>query len=289
MTRSPVVHIGYPKAASSYLETYLSAHPDVQVVHTRIPNFDVPLGPLDLPEKGAVCACINEQIAEGVIETGRAVVSKQLMLTPGAWDRVAADIRFDPEEMARRVGIQYPGARILVVIRDQAAWLDSAYRYFLPRLPERQRTFEDFCQTPRGQVYLEAARYDRTIQAYGERFGLPNLCVLRFELLRRSPEDFVARVSEFLGVDVAPPPGGVVNPSSSTAVSRIRRRMPYLDRLPDPVKKLLRQAVGSVAVKKAPILSTDARASIVASYAESNRRTEELLAQIEQESGNTTV
>lgn len=211
------------------------------------------------------------------------------MFTPGAWDRVVSDIRFDPEEMARRVGIQYPDARILVVIRDQADWLGSAYRYFLPRLPERQRSFEDFCLTPRGHIYREAAHYDRTIHAYGERFGLSNLCVLRFELLRMSPETFLARTSEFLGVDLVTLPSGVVNPSSSPAVSRIRRRLPYLDRLPGPVKKLLRRAADAVPTMNSPILSADVRASIAASYAESNRRTEDLLVQIEHEGGLSAV
>lgn len=63
MVRSPVVYIGYPKAASTYMESYFSAHPDVQVVHTRVPNFDVPTGALDIPDDGAVRVCINEQIA----------------------------------------------------------------------------------------------------------------------------------------------------------------------------------------------------------------------------------
>jgi hypothetical protein len=284
MTHPPVVHIGYPKAASTYLEAYLVGHRDVHVLHTRLPNFDVPSRPIALPDDGKVPVCINERIAEGVIEVGQKVVDKQTMLTPGAWDRVATDIRFDPEEMARRIGIQVPNARILMVVRNQAEWLDSAYRYFLPRLPDHRRTFDDFQQTPRGLIYSQAGHYDRTILAYAETFGLQNLCVVRFEDLRRSPDAFVAQVSAFLGVDVASKPAGVVNPSSSPVVTRIRRRLPYLERIPAPIKKLLRRGQGVMKSKSSTILSAEIRSSIDASFAESNRRTEDLLAQIAHES-----
>ena len=285
MTHPPVVHIGYPKAASTYLEAYLTGHPDVHVLRTRLPNLDVPSGPIKLPDDGKVPVCMNEKTAEGVLAIGQKVVDKRSMFTPGAWDRVASDVRFDPEEMARRVGIQVPNARILIVIRNQAEWLDLAYRYFLARLPDHQRTFEDFCQPPRGLIYLEAGHYDRTIRAFAETFGLHNLCVLRFEELRRSPDAFVAQVSGFLGVDVASKPTGVVNPSSSPLITRIRQRLPYLERIPAPIKRMLRRGQGVVQVKSSTILSAETRSSIDASFAESNRRTEDLLARIALESG----
>lgn len=283
MTNTPVVYIGYPKAASTYVENYLNAHPGVQVDRLDIPNLDVPTEPHRPATDDKVQICINEKIAESLIVARGNVVDKKTMFTPGIWSAVSQEIRCDPDEMARRIKALCPTGRVLIVIRDQADWLGSSYRYFLPRLPSGSRSFGDFCSTPRGVAYLEAGHYDRTIRAYGDVFGLHNLCVIRFEQLRRAPDDFVGEICRFLGVGAPAAPRTAVNQSSSVAVSQIRQRLPVLEKIPAPIRRRLRSVAGILPTSGASVLSMDMQSAIKAFYTASNQRTEVLLARIARE------
>jgi len=249
----------------------------VGVRRIDIPNLRAPAGPNGPIGTEGVTVCINEKIAESVVVSGTRAIAKAKMFTPGSWPAVREELRLDPREMARRIATLYPGGRILIIIREQAEWLSSAYRYFLPRLPPQARSFGDFCATPRGIAYLEAGHYDRTIQAYGETFGLQNVCVLRFEQLRRSPDEFVAAICGFLGVTPMSAPEGIENESSSATVTRLRRRLPALERIPAHLRVPLRLALSHVQ-SAAPILPAELQATIRAFYSPSNARTDVLLA-----------
>jgi hypothetical protein len=285
VTTEPVIYIGYPKAASTYVCAYLENHAGVQLIDIDIPNAAEPTGPFVLPDEGSLRVYANEKIAESLIAPRGHVPGKPSMFDPDAGQENRDDVAVDPAEMARRLRILFPGARILIVIRDQGDWLSSAYRYFLPRLPPRQRSFVDFCRTSRGMACLEAGHYDRTISAYVDAFGANAVCVLRFELLRQSRDAFVEALCVFLGVEVQPPREGVVNESSSVAVSLLRRHLPFGDALPAPLRRVLGNIVNALAGRRRRILSDETGALIEAFYAESNRRTDELLAELSQPAG----
>ena len=81
------------------------------------------------------------------------------------------EILVDPDEAASRLHAAYPNAKVLMVIREQAEWLNSAYKYSINELPAGQRSFADYCETPYGNVLLQAGHYDETIRAYIDIFG----------------------------------------------------------------------------------------------------------------------
>ena len=281
--RPSIVHIGYPKAASTFLQDYAAAHPQLSFrMVTMDPLHDASLATLVPPAKQdasdrRVEFFTNEKLAESVLLIGDSRIWHQHKFSPGTWDIVAPHVRFDAAESARRVKSGYGVGKALIIIRDQAEWLLSAYKYFLPNLPAGRRSFADFCDTPRGRIYLEAGHFDRTIEAYFNVFGEKNVKVLRTDLLRNDPVEFAFEFCGFLGVDVRPIPNGRANVGSSNLSTLVRTRFPLVDRLPAGLRKLGGQILGGLPAKDPSLLSPKERAAIRARYADSNDRTDVLL------------
>lgn len=284
VTRSPVLHVGFPKCASTYLETLMSAHPGVQVERMRIPNVERPRASVTIPAGDGVCLAINEKVALGEIAESAAAIRNSEIFELGA----NPDVHFDPGEMAKRLGVMYPEARVLMVFREQTAWLDSAYRYYLPRLPGNRRSFESFCSTARGAVYRQVACYEEAIQAYGDVFGWQNLCVARFEVLRRDRDAFVAGICGFLGVAPVVAPTEIVNPSSPPWATRLRRHFPVLEWGPAGLRRSAVSLAGRLATGDSSSLSAEEISRIESAYAASKRKTQSLIDRIKN-SGGTVV
>ena len=147
-----IVHIGYPKAASTFVFRYLKAHPEVTTARNLMAD---PLL-LPQPEKFALTAkprqdkihvTTDEGIAESVCVIGDPKNWHRFKFQPDVWDRIKNDIVVDPTQKALRLSKIAPRAKILMLIRDQAHWLESVYRYVLSDLPTNRRSFADFCAT----------------------------------------------------------------------------------------------------------------------------------------------
>lgn len=281
--RSSVAFIGYPKAASTLLFDYFQAHPDVLARMVLLtPLTGTTANPADggiesSAESGRLKILTNEKIAESVLVTGDSRVWNANRFIPGAWEKVQNCVRIDPLETARRVRQGYGVGRVLIVVRDQLEWLQSAYKYFLPRLPPRRRSFADFCATPRGMAYLQAGYFDRTIEAYQEVFGRQNVKVMRTEDLARDPEAFQTELCDFLGIGRMPIPKERKNVGSSNQVATIRARYPFLDALPVGVKAMGKIILTKLLPTQRSVISPEEAASIRCRYAESNERTAILL------------
>lgn len=285
-TAADIVYIGYPKAASTFVEHYLAAHDDVTVDRdTQRPLFGDAIDAFDpagspVANRGRIHVSINEKVAESVLYTGDHATWRQEMFTPGAWEAVQPHIRIDPIEAARRIKNAYPDAKVLIVIREQVDWLHSAYRYFLPRLPAGRRSFADFCATPRGIVYLAAGHFDITIAAYADAFGAGKVRVLRFEDLVRAPERFAADLAVYIGLDGRPPPKSKANEGSTVRAAAIRKRFPFVDALPPGIRRLGGRLVSLIPGKGGTMFS-DAEVRMIRSrYAASNGQTKSLLARL---------
>lgn len=280
-----VLHIGYPKSASTSLQKFLRNHPQVAFDH-------VTMGPLSassvadvspeirkLPDDGRVHVLSNEKISESLIFMGDSRVWHRNKFIPGTWDQVASEIRIDPEEAALRVRIGYGSTKILIIVRDQVDWLQSAYKYFLSRLPQRKRSFRDFCETPRGKVYLAAGYFDRTVEAYAGVFDPHNVKVMRLEYLIDDSEEFARALCQFLGVQNVPVPIGTENRGSTNTSATLRARFPFVDKLPSRVRKLGSNVLTWSSSDNSPILSEMEINEIRERYAASNERLALLLEQ----------
>ena len=281
-----IIYVGYPKAASTFVEYYLAAYDQVTVDRdAQWPLYGASIGSVEagVPRNvgdGGIHISINEKVAESVIYAGDHAYWRRQMFTPGAWDTVRSHIRIDPVEAAARMKKAYPAAKVLIVVREQVDWLHSAYRYFMPRLPAAQRTFADFCATPRGIVYLQAGYFDITIEAYIDAFGRDAVKVLRFEDIKRAPESFVAGLTRFIGLDARPLPRDKANEGSTVRAAFIRQKFPGVDSLPPGLRRLGGNLIAMLPGRSGSLLSDSEAQLLKGFYTISNQRTGDLIAQM---------
>ena len=232
----------------------------------------------ELARRARIHVSVNEKVAESVIYVGDHAAWRREMFKPNGWDLVRPHIRIDSREAAERIKGAYSKAKVLIVIRDQADWLHSAYRYFMPRLQAGRRSFADFCATPRGIVYLQAGHYDVTIAAYIDTFGPDRVKVLRFEDLVRAPERFASDLGAFVGLDAGPLPATKANEGSAVRAAMVRKYFPFVDAMPAGVRKFGGRLISMVPGRTRTLLSESEIQMIRGVYALSNERTAKLIA-----------
>ena len=287
VARADVLYIGYPKAASVFVGKFLEAHPDVTTDHNRIEPLLFPgsaaaqaHAAAGKPRPDKIHVSRDEGFAESVCVTGDLATWRRYYHVPGAWDRIKDEVIVDPKEAASRLHAAYPDGKVLIVIREQAEWLNSAYKYSINELPAGQRSFADYCETPYGNVLLQAGHYDQTIRAYADEFGGERVCVLRYEDITEAPDSFAARLCAFVGVSARPLPSRREN-ESHAQMAKLLRYFPIIGRLPRNVKDTIKpHAARLLPGGRGMLLSSNDIRILRSMYALSNRRTEKLIGQL---------
>jgi hypothetical protein len=279
-----VLHIGYPRAASTFVARFLESHPEVSFDEHRLGELLFPYSGRPVvvgkpsPDKTHVSR--DENVAESVCWVKSRENWQRYLYVPGAWDRVKDDIVADPAETALRLHKVHPRAKVLLVIREQADWLQSVYKYAISQLPWNQRSFADYATTPSGIVMLQAGHFDQTIQAYLDVFGSQRVCVLRFEDIVTAPKRFAGELCAFVGISDRPIPQRREN-DTNVQLARIQRFFPLVEQLPRNVKDALKlHAARFLPGARGQILSSREIRLLHSMYAVSNLRTEKLLSQL---------
>jgi hypothetical protein len=166
-----------------------------------------------------------------------------------------------------------------MLIREQADWLHSAYKYSMAELPASQRAFADFCSTPMGIAYLQAGHFDQTIRAYIDVFGNQKVCVLRFEDIVSAPKRFAVELCAFIGISQRPIPPSREN-ETSAQLARIQKLFPIIERFPRKLKTALKPYATHLPGGRGMIISQREVRFVRSIYAASNQRTEKLLSQL---------
>ncbi len=275
--RADALYIGYPKAASTFIRTYLRNHPNVTVDHNCAADILLsPREPLELqgkPDKYKIHVTVDESIAESVITDGTDLW-RQYCKVPGAWPKIKDHVTIDADLTAAAFQQIYPWVtKVIIVIREQSDWLRSAYQYSMSSLPPSQRSFADFLETPQAIALLYAGHHHRVISAWQRRFR--NVRVFRYEDLSSHIADFMGQLTDFLEVPLIAPKELALNESNSS-IARIQRALPLLDRLPKSYKRWLRSRVKPL-LPNTSILTKAEEKFIKGSFAFSNKITEDLL------------
>jgi hypothetical protein len=284
VTKADVLYIGYPKAASTFLVGFLQSHPQITVDQFQLSHLLQPTaGTLAIGEKphaDKLHVSKDENVAESVCVVGDLKNWQRYLYVPDAWDRVKNDIVVDPAEVALRLYKVHPEAKVLIVIREQADWMQSVYKFVMSQLPWNRRSFIDYCTTPSGIVQLRAGHFDQVIQAYIDVFGNSRVGVLRFEEIARVPKRFVAELCHFIGVSERALPQRREN-ETHAQVARIQRFFPFIEQLPRGIKNALKpHAMRLIPGARGSILSSRDIRMLRSIYAASNQRTEWLVSQL---------
>jgi hypothetical protein len=113
---------------------------------------------------------------------------------------------YDSKELAERLAAVFPEARVLIVIREQREMVLSTYRQYVKaggawRLPE----FLDPPVDTRVRIPLyDPAHfaYHRLIRAYRRLFGDERVLVLPYEMFRSEPALFVSSIARFASISL---------------------------------------------------------------------------------------
>lgn len=283
-TKADVLHIGYPKAASTFLVRFLENHPEVTVGQFELSDLLQQIGGhfaiREKPCSHKVHVSKDENIAESVCVVGDLRRWERYLYVPGAWDLVKNDVFIDPGEAASRLHKVHPDAKVLIVIREQGDWLQSVYKFVISQLPWNRRSFADYCMTPSGIVLLRAGHFDQTIQAYLDVFPSNRIRVLRFEDIVNEPSRFTAALCTFIGISERVLPQRREN-ETHAQIARIQRFFPFIERLPRNVKNALKpHAIRLIPGARGAILSSRDVNILRGMYAASNQRTEKLIGRL---------
>lgn len=196
-----LVHIGYHKAASTWLQRELfvdrtgyrwlgkrpRSHPVRRIVRERPLEFD----PADI--RSAFEPLIADAEQPGLVPV---VSFERLSGHPFSGG-------FDIDLIGERLAKVFPDARVLIVVREQRAMILSTYKQYVQvggAAPLRH-----FLEPPVGRSlrvplfdwrYFE---YDHLVRHYQRLFGEEHVLTLPFELFVRDGRAFVQRIAELAG------------------------------------------------------------------------------------------
>lgn len=197
----PLIHIGYHKTGTTWLQRSLFARADLGFVafdeHADIYERIVRPHPFDFDP--SACRAHFQPRLQEIIGRGQVPVlsAERLCGNPHSGG-------YDSKEIADRLAAVFPEGRVLIVLREQRSIILSTYKQYVRAggtASIRQYLFPPERGRSRVPMFdFEHFKYDRLVSYYQFRFGQDNVLVLPFELFRRTPREFASRILSFAGV-----------------------------------------------------------------------------------------
>jgi len=222
-----VVHIGYPKTASTFLQTHVFPNLDGCAFLTHWGDAAAELRPLIRNLYWADDDHYLQETLRTFIAEWRTAHPGPLLLSDENLAGGLYPIDDNWERNARRIHDQLPDAHVLVVVREQRALMRSAYSLHVQR--GGYVSFADLLagRAERARFVPEIFCFHHLVVRYRELFGADRVTVMPYEQLARDPGRFASEVSSLVSgrpVDVPQPTGSRANVSLSPVSLRIMRR-----------------------------------------------------------------
>ena len=199
----PLIHIGYPKAASTWLQQV--------IFKDENSGFYAPWG---LPSYETLDRFINISPFHFSAESVRQAFQPKLdeaskknlipVLSEEFLTGHQVSSKYWGKEVADRLYSVFPDGRILMFIREQKSIILSSYRQYVRR--GGSATLSRFLGTQKNRkpgigpiCRLDYFEYDRIIDYYQTLFGSENVLVIPFEQLKISSRDVSQKILEFAG------------------------------------------------------------------------------------------
>jgi hypothetical protein len=190
-----LLHIGFPKCGSKYLQQWYEKHPAMYYQPKHI-------------AMGFYNAWKFAESAESIYPLPQTYVLSCEDLTvwqsPSRYDYYGLKIThpYDFEKYKKNIcemlyGL-YPTAKILIVTRGYSSLFKSLYSQHIAMAGTL--SFGEFmdANTP---LFSSMLDYTYTINLYRQRFGTENVIVLPYELMRDNASDFLARIEKVVGIE----------------------------------------------------------------------------------------
>lgn len=234
VTRGHLLHVGYPKTGSKFLQRWFAAHPEIAFDHWGIAGFG------DAHQMMSAAAA-------GVPAAWH-VTSHEALLTPVTEYRdlgasgISLPTRDRQLAACAMLAALFPTAHVLIVTRGYEALLRSFYAELV--IGGASYAFADFCEALLAQVEAgtDTFDFDAAIDAYAGAFGPDRVLVLPYELLRDSPQAFLGAIEESLAISrLCFPPDRVRRTPPPARLATYRRLTRWVRSMPGPVR--LRQRI----------------------------------------------
>ena len=133
----------------------------------------------------------------------------------------------DSKASADRLALTFPDARVLIIIREQQSMILSVYKQYLRW--GGAASLEQFLNQTLGSGRMPVFKYEffeyhHLIGYYRRLFGEESVLALPYELLRKSPPDFLRRITDFVDLPAVVPPAGRSNISPSALSLSLKRQ-----------------------------------------------------------------
>jgi len=206
-----VLHIGYHKTGTTYLQRYVfNNHPEIlylgmPLTNQEIKDFfakfkfihDLHFDPILLKRDFEnILKTILDEYENGTIYNQKIILISREGLHVGP-----EFFGMDVVNRAKRLSQVFPSAKIIIGIRNQAAYIESFYKQHIKlggKISFKKFLYEslacNYCLLPK----LE---YDRIISLYGNLFGDDSVHVYLQEDLKSNPKETLNSLMKFLNVN----------------------------------------------------------------------------------------
>lgn len=204
--KGPLIHIGYHKTGSSWLQQLFFNNPLFGFLspferEKEIGEYLIYHNSLDFSIedcKNYFIPGINKAIGDGLIPV---ISYERLSGNPHSGG-------YDSKEVANRLAQVFPTAKVLIVIREQKSMILSIYKQYV--IDGGACSLDRYLYPPscgKGRIPLfsfDHFKYHRLIECYIDLFGKSNILVLPYEILKDNPSQFLASIIKFCGITVDP-------------------------------------------------------------------------------------
>ena len=222
----PLVHVGYHKAASTWLQESVFCASDGAFA----PIADIAAS-IDLLVRPHALEWSAEPVRTRLdgARAGAGAGARIPVLSNEEFSGNPHAGGFGSVEIAHRLAEVLPDARILVVVRRQPDAIVSTYKQFIRRggtLSPRQYFDPDISHFRFRRFRPGHCEYDRLVSLYQRLFGEARVRVLPFELLRSDHDAFLGEIARFCGIpSLRASARRGENPSMSALAAAVQRRL----------------------------------------------------------------
>jgi hypothetical protein len=209
-----LIHVGYPKAGSSFLQAWFQHHPELRYAHGGLAGFHDVDAMTAVPARRYryhVTSCEGFCSPHRNPDATRRATNRET----GRFPERIKDAQADVCALLRAL---FPGSRVIIVTRGFRELAFSGYSQYVrsggvQHLDGMIRQVAEHLGEDVGHYY----DFDYLIGLYSEAFGRENVIVLPYELLRDDQPRFLGVLEEALEVSHLEVEIGRVNPSLSPA------------------------------------------------------------------------
>lgn len=209
---SHLIHVGYSKAGSTFLQAWFDAHPELRYLSGGLAGFR------DVYEMSRTSHHVYSYYVTSYEGLSVPIISAGGIHLDFISPRPAPDTRVKEKQAAVCAALHslYPDSRVLIVTRGFKGLIMSGYSECV-RLGTPLH-LEGVCREFSKCLRTDADHYwdfNYLLQLYADTFGEENVIVMPYELLRDNQDRFLAILEQSLGIGHADVTFGRLNPSLS--------------------------------------------------------------------------